>query len=123
MEDDTHCVDVYILYKPRSDFINLSKLNVLGLARKLEASEREESQRTLTLRGWIWENMVRVIETTANGMRMDRWIESTSDGDMRLSIVRENRLMGIVSESVSVTSMLFKTLRSLSEEELSLIHI
>ena len=117
MEDDTHCDDVCILYKPRSDFINLSKLNVLGLARKLEASEREESQRTLTLRGWIWENMVRVIETIANGMSMDQEIKSISDGDIRLSIVRKNHLMGIVSESVNATSMLSETLRSLSEEE------
>ena len=36
---------------------------------------------------------------------------------MRLNIVREKHLMGIVSESVNVTSMLFETLRSLSEEE------
>ena len=60
-------------------------------------------------------DLVRVIEIIGSGMRMKWKIKSTSDGDMRLSIVRENRLMGIVSESVSVTSMLFKTLRSLSE--------
>ena len=40
-------------YEPRSDFINLSKLSVLVLIRKLEAEKGEESQRTLTLKGWI----------------------------------------------------------------------
>ena len=84
MEDDTHCNEVCVLYKPRSDFINLSKLNVLGLARNLEAGRREESQRTLTLKRWIWENMVRVIDTIGSGMRMKWEIESTSDGDMSL---------------------------------------
>ena len=117
MEDSTHCNDVSILLKPRSDFINLSKLSVLGLARKLEANEGEESQRTLTQRGCIWENMMRIAEIIANSMRMEIKIESTSDRDIRLSIVRENRLMGIVSESVSVTSVLSETLTSLSEEE------
>ena len=50
-------------------------------------------------------------------MRMNWEIESTSDGDISLNIVREKHTMGIVSESVNVTSMLFETLRSLSEEE------
>ena len=73
-----------ILYKPRSDFINLSKLNVLGLARKLEAMKRKESQRTQTLKRWIWENVVRVIDIIGSGMRMKWKIQSTSDGDMSL---------------------------------------
>ena len=46
MEDDIHCNDVCVLYKPRSDFINLSKLNVLGLARKLEAGKRGITKNT-----------------------------------------------------------------------------
>ena len=48
--------DISVHYEPRSDFINLSKLNVLVLARKLETEERKESQRTLTLigSGRIW---------------------------------------------------------------------
>ena len=115
MEVDTNSNDVCILYKPRSDFINLSKLNVLGLARKLEAIKRKESQRTPTLKRWIWENMLGVIDTIGSGMRMKWEIESTSDGDMSLNIIREKHTM--VSESVNVTSMLFETLRSLSEEE------
>ena len=117
MEDDTHSSDVCILYKPRSDFINLSKLNVLGLARKLEAIKRKESQRTPTLKVWIWENVVRVIDIIGSGIRMKWKMEPTSDGHMSLKIMREKYTMGIVSESVSVTCMLFKTLRSLSEEE------
>ena len=60
-----------IHYEPRSDFINLSKLNVLVLGRKLEAEEGEESQRTLTLKGWIWKNMVKVFEILAQETRMD----------------------------------------------------
>ena len=31
MEDDTHCDDVYILYKPRSDFIITYNFNLLLL--------------------------------------------------------------------------------------------
>ena len=96
MEDDTHSSDVCILYKPRSDFINLSKLNVLGLARKLEAIKRMESQRTPTIKGWIWENVVRVIDTIGSGMRMKWKIKSTSDGDMSLNIIREKHTTGIV---------------------------
>ena len=61
MEDATTSNDVCVLYEPRSDFINLSKLNYLGLARKLEAMKRKEYQRTLTLKRWIWENVVGVI--------------------------------------------------------------
>ena len=48
MGEDTSSNDMFIQYKPRSDFINLSKLNVLVLARKLEAEEGEKSQRTCT---------------------------------------------------------------------------
>jgi len=117
MGEGTSSNDLSIQYKPRSDFINLSKLNVLVLARKLEANEGEESQGTSTPRGWIWENMVRVAETIAKDMSMDMDVEPTSDGDMRLCIVRKICIMGITSESASVTSMLSETLKSLSEEE------
>ena len=95
-----------IHYEPRSDFINLSKLNVLVLARKLEAEEGEESQRTLTLKGWIWENVVKVLEIIAQEMRMDIEIELTSDEDIRMRIVREECLMDMISGGTSVTSML-----------------
>ena len=46
MEDDTICKDVWVLYKPKSDFINLSKLKYVELARELEAMKRKESQIT-----------------------------------------------------------------------------
>ena len=91
MEDDTHCNDVCVLYKPRSDFINLSKLNVLGLARKLQAGKREESQRTLTLKRWIWDNMVRVIDTIGSGIRMKWEIELTSDVRMSTKAYQEQK--------------------------------
>ena len=117
MEDDIHSNDVCVLYKPRSDFINLSKLIFWGLARKLEAMKRKESQRTPTMKRWIWENVVRVIDIIGSGMRMKWKMEPKCDGDMSLKILREKYTMGIVSESVSVTCILFKTLRSLSEEE------
>ena len=66
MEDDTICNDVWVLYKPKSDFINLSKLKYVKLAKKLEAMKRKESQsteRTPTLKRWIWESMVGVMDT------------------------------------------------------------
>ena len=79
-----------IHYEPRSDFINLSKLNVLVLVRKLEGEEGEESQRTLTLKGWIWENMVKILEIIAQETSMDIEIELTSDEDIRMSMLRKN---------------------------------
>ena len=84
MEDDTHCNDVCVLYKPRSDFIILSKLNVLGLARKLEAGKREESQRTPTLKGWIWENVVGVMDTILSSVRMKFGAKKKPDGDIEV---------------------------------------
>ena len=59
-----------------------SKLNVLVLIRKPEAEKGEESQRTLTLKGWIWENMVKVFEILAQETKMDIEIELTSKGEV-----------------------------------------
>ena len=50
LEDDTTCDDMWVLYKPESDFINLSKLKYLELAKELEAMKRKESERTPTLK-------------------------------------------------------------------------
>ena len=69
--------DTSIHYKPRSDFINLSKLNALVLARKLEAEERKESQGTLTLRRWIWENLANFMAILANETRVDIEMRTT----------------------------------------------
>ena len=46
MEDNTICNDVLVLCKPKSDFINLSKLKYVKIARKLEARKRRESKKT-----------------------------------------------------------------------------
>ena len=52
--------DAVIHYKPRSDFINLTKLAKLVLIKKQEEHKEEESQEASTLWGWIWEKMVKI---------------------------------------------------------------
>ena len=76
-------------YMPRSDFINLSKLGMLVIIKKLEEEKGEESQETLTLKGWIWENMVKVFEILAHETRMDIEVELEPKGKLRMKIQRE----------------------------------
>ena len=126
IEDNTICNDVLILYKPKSDFFNLSKLKYVKLARKLEAMKRKESQsteRTPTLKRWIWESMVGVMDTVVSSVRMNMKVKQKPNGDVRLKIRREKYIMGILSERESITCSLFKTLRSLSEEEWGFVNV
>ena len=84
-----------IHYEPRSDFINLSKLNALMLARKLEADEKKESQGTLTFKGWIWENLANLLAMAAKETRMGIEIESTVEKKLTMKIQMELLIMGI----------------------------
>ena len=120
MENSTNSNDMWILYKPKSDFINLSKLSHLELAKKLEAMNKEESnnrERTPTLERWVWENMVGVIDILLCNMKRSLEVNLESDGDVSLKASREKYIMGILSERVSITCTVAETLGSLSEEE------
>ena len=44
-------------YKPRSDFINLTKLIRLVLTKKKEEKKEEESKRESTFGSWFWETL------------------------------------------------------------------
>ena len=60
---------------------------------------------------------MKVLEIIAQETRMDVEIELTSDEDIRMSMLKEKCILGVTSESTSVTSMLSEILKSLSEEE------
>ena len=49
--------DACIIYKPRSDFINLTKLIGLVLIKKQEENKEEESKRASTFGSWVWEKI------------------------------------------------------------------
>ena len=55
MDEDSSLEDAYIIYKPRSDFINLTKLIGLVIIKKQEENKEEESKRAATFRSWVWE--------------------------------------------------------------------
>ena len=100
-------------YMPRSDFINLSKLGMLVIIKKLEEEKGEESQGTLTLQGWIWENMVKVFEILAYETRMDMEVGLEPKGKLKMKIHREKYIMGFTAKNVSVTSTMHDILKSL----------
>ena len=62
MEDFSGLEDECIIYQPRSDFINLTKLSRLVLIKNQEENKEEESQEASTLGGWIWEKMMKIGE-------------------------------------------------------------
>ena len=54
---------------------------------------------------------------------MKMGVKKKTDGDFRMKISREKYIMGLLSERVSITCSLFKTLRSLSEEEWGMVYV
>ena len=110
-----HATGIY--YVPRSDFINLSKLGKLVLIKKLGENKGEESQGTLTLQGWIWENVVKVLESLALDKSMSIECEPGPKGELEMRIQREKYIMGLTAENTIVTNTMHDSFKSLSEEE------
>ena len=54
--------DPCLWYKPRSDFINLTKLTMLVLNKKKEEKKEKESQGESTFGSWIWETLKNIGE-------------------------------------------------------------
>ena len=109
-----------LLYNPWSDFINLTKLKQVKIARKLKARKRRESEetgRTSALKRWIWENVEGVMDIKMSRVVEKMKVVQTSNGDMRVSIKRRKYTMGLVTEEMSMTCSLFRFMKTLSEEE------
>ena len=53
MDEASQLEDACIIYKPRSDFINLTKLIRLVLIKKQEENKEEESKKASTFGSWI----------------------------------------------------------------------
>ena len=62
-----------------------------------------------------------VMDTILSSVRMK--MKQKPDGDVRMKIRREKYIMSILYERVSITCSLFKTLRSLSEEEWGMVYV
>ena len=68
-------------------------------------------ERTPTLKGWIWENVVGVMDTILSSVRMKLGAKKKPDGDIEVKVRRKKYIMGILSEKVSMTCSLIETLR------------
>ena len=89
MEDNMISNDVILLYKPKSDFINLTNLSQVEIAKKEKAIKRRESEktgRTSALKGWIWENVVGVMDIITSTVEENEKVVQTSDGELKMSI-------------------------------------
>ena len=106
------------------------------LIKKLEENKEEESQETLTLQGWIWEKMVKIGENISLGTSFKITCKKMSKRRIDITMQKEKHIMGITAENTVMTSTMYDSVKSLSEEEwewvtmtheelkgLSLIHI
>ena len=120
MENHTVSNDVVILYKPKSDFINLTIISQLEVANKektIKRRESEETGRTSALKGWIWEKMVGVMDIIANSVEERERVVQTADGEIRMIIRKRKYSMGWLTEEISLNYSVFQSIKRLSEED------
>ena len=112
------------LYTPGIQFINLSKLKDILVARQREAKKRRESEevgRMADTKKWLWETIIKVTTAIFNCCREGKNVQTNSDGEMMMEVWRKKSSLGIVTEDFHHKSFLVEILKSMTQEEMMTI--
>ena len=103
-------------YKPRSDFINLTKLIRLVLTKKKGREKEEESKRESTFGSWVWETLKNIGEEICVSRKYKASVKGTRKRtDMKVH--EEKYILGIKVENTEIESTMDDIIKDLSKEE------
>ena len=103
-------------YKPRSDFINLTKLIRLVLTKKKEEKKEEESKRESTVGSWVWETLKNIGEKICVSGKYKASIEGTrKKTDMKVH--EEKYILRIKVKTTEIESTMDDLIPDLAKEE------
>ena len=105
-----------IWYKPRSDFINLTKLVRLVLTKKNEEKEKEESKREQTFGGWVWETIMNIGEEMYTSDDTEASVKGTSRR-INMKAQEKKYILGIEVERTEIESTIYEIVKDLSKVE------